>query len=245
MKRTLLIDGDIVAYQHAAQVETPIHWGDDIWTLHADAKECKQRIKDWLEWLMEENEADEMILYLSCASNFRKDLEESYKANRKDKRKPIILKAIREWLIEEYDARILPRLEADDAIGIALTSGEYGDDCIAVSIDKDFDTIPGKHFNWNHKDGVREVTEEEADYNFFTQTLTGDSTDNYPGCPGVGPKKAEKILDGVEDYWGAVLAAYEKAGLGEDVALTQARMARILRDGEYDKETNNVRLWRP
>ena len=223
MKRILLIDGDIVAYQHASQVETPVHWGDDIWTLHADAKECKQRIKDWLGWLMEETEADEM----------------------KDKRKPIILKAIREWLMEEYGAIIRPRLEADDAIGIALTSGEHGDDCIAVSIDKDFDTIPGKHFNWNRKEGIREVTEKEADHNFFTQALTGDSTDNYPGCPGVGPKKAEKILDGVEDYWQAILKAYEKAGLGEDVALTQARLARILRDGEYNNKTNKIRLWRP
>tara|TARA_R110002110_G_scaffold3563_2_gene18211 strand:- start:527 stop:1264 length:738 start_codon:yes stop_codon:yes gene_type:complete len=244
MKKTLLIDGDIVAYQHATKVETPIHWGDEIWTLHADAKECKMRIRDWLKWAVEETGVDDMLIYLSSTENFRKDLAESYKANRKDKRKPIILTAIREWMLEEFDAIILPRLEADDAIGIALTSGKHGD-CIAASIDKDFDTIPGKHFNWNAKNGIREISTKEADRNFFRQALTGDSTDNYGGCPGIGPKKADKILDGAKDYWEAVLAAYQKAGLGLEIALTQARLARILRHGEYNMKTNKIKLWRP
>ena len=40
-------------------------------------------------------------------------------------------------------------------------------------------------------------------------------------------------------------AAYAKAGFGEDYALTMARLARILRDGEYDFNTKKVNLWEP
>jgi DNA polymerase-1 len=87
---------------------------------------------------------------------------------------------------------------------------------------------------------VSEITEAEADRTHLIQTLTGDRTDGYPGCPGIGEKRAEAIADG---GWSAVVESYEKAGLGEEYALTQARMAYILRHGDYKRGT--VRLWTP
>jgi DNA polymerase-1 len=103
------------------------------------------------------------------------------------------------------------------------------------------------------------VSEPRADYWHMYQTLTGDSTDGYPGCPGIGPVKAEKILEGgyvVDDpgavktfnvnlAWGHVVAAYEKAGLSEAVALENARVARICRASDYSIKTKEVRLWTP
>ena len=79
------------------------------------------------------------------------------------------------------------------------------------------------------------------------QTLTGDVTDNYKGCPGVGPKGAEKILAGleVEEMWPAVLEKFEKAGLFKEEALVQSRIAHILHPSEYDVDTHEVRLWDP
>jgi len=74
------------------------------------------------------------------------------------------------------------------------------------------------------------------------QTLMGDSTDNYKGCPKVGLKTAEKIL-AENSTWETVVAAFEKAGLSEEDALENARLARILRDGEYNNETGEVKLW--
>lgn len=45
---------------------------------------------------------------------------------------------------------------------------------------------------------------------FWTQMLTGDTTDNIPGCKGIGPKKAEKILAGLDakTYGAAVWSTY-------------------------------------
>jgi DNA polymerase-1 len=87
-----------------------------------------------------------------------------------------------------------------------------------------------------------DVSEREADRNHMIQTLTGDRTDGYPGCPGIGPARAEKIVDG---GWDAVVDAYVKAGLNEATALTQARLARILRKGDYVRKTGLVKLWTP
>jgi DNA polymerase-1 len=66
----------------------------------------------------------------------------------------------------------------------------------------------------------------------------------------VGIKTAEKIL-GTDinvpllDLWDKVLQAYDKKGYTEAEALQQARCARILRHGEYNKKTGEVKLWQP
>ena len=96
---------------------------------------------------------------------------------------------------------------------------------------------------------LREVTEEEADYNHMLQTLTGDAADGYPGCPGIGPKTAEKLLAGVgrtyAEMWPIVVEQYAKKGLSEGIALTQARIARICRRDDYDFKRKEVKLWNP
>ena len=39
----LLIDGDMVCFRVCASVEHEIEWGNDIWTLHVDLNEAKER----------------------------------------------------------------------------------------------------------------------------------------------------------------------------------------------------------
>jgi DNA polymerase-1 len=150
----------------------------------------------------------------------------------------MLLQWAREYLIEKYNTIIYRRLEADDVLGILSTANT---DTIVWSEDKDLLTVPARH--WINGEVVT-VTEEEANYNFFFQTLVGDSTDNYSGCPTVGPKTANKLLSN-GCRWDKVVAAYESKGLSEEVALENARLARILRNGEYDTDTGEVKLWHP
>jgi DNA polymerase-1 len=138
----------------------------------------------------------------------------------------------------KYNTIIYRRLEADDVLGILGTANT---DTIIWSEDKDLRTVPAKH--WIDGDVV-EISEEEADYNFYHQTLTGDSTDNYKGCPKIGGVTANKLLD-VDCSWDTVVNTFAKQGLGEAVAIEQARLARILRNGEYDTDTGEVKLWTP
>jgi DNA polymerase-1 len=104
-------------------------------------------------------------------------------------------------------------------------------------------TIPTRVFRPTTGESLN-ITKEEADKNFFIQALTGDATDGYKGLSGVGIKKAEAIL-GARPHWGAVEDAYVKAGYTKEEALTQARLARILRTQDWDYEKREVKLWTP
>jgi DNA polymerase-1 len=250
-KRTVLLDGDVVAYKVASKAEKPINWGDGMWTLHADEDEGKSILDAQLKALASELNAQKIIVALSCPSDecFRKEVFPAYKANRRDVRKPMILAALKQHFRDTQEVFERPKLEADDILGILATSptlvpGEK----IVASIDKDLKMIPGLHYHLEHKDrGVYSVTESEADYWHLFMTLTGDTTDGFPGCPGVGPVKATAILDTDVPVvqWEKVVNAYKKAGFDEAEALRQARVARILRRDDYDFKTKTVKLWEP
>ena len=257
VRRVLLIDGDIVAYQYAAQVEREIEWEDGIWSTTADADEAKALVEEWEARLQEKLQADELVYCMSdpARRNFRKEILPTYKANRAKTRPPMIRKELEAYLLAKPGAKSKPGIEADDVLGILATNPKLypGAEKIIVTLDKDLGTIPGLLYNWKKSDaGVVEVSLHDADFWHLTQTLTGDVTDGYAGCPGVGKVKAEKILFGVSPPWGtvreawaAVVDAFKKAGLGPVEALTQARVARILRHGEYDYRTNEPILWNP
>lgn len=255
MNNTLLIDGDIVAYKAAMACEEAINWGDDLWTLHGDLGQAKAHVDQIIDVWVEQLDADVVMVAITGNTNFRKDILSSYKENRKDQRKPVVLGALKEYLVKEYGALSVPELEADDVLGVWAT-GPFKDGII-VSIDKDFNQIPGFVFNPDKDTAPRFITVDQANYYHLYQTLIGDKTDGYSGCPGVGPVKAEKILMdekhwdehflycNVSSAWEAVMATYTKAGLGYEEALRQARVARILRYEDYDAMAMKPILWEP
>jgi len=251
--RTLLIDGDVIAYQFACASEVSINWGDDFWTLHADAKVAKTQMTESLEILKENLNADTIVIALSDSSReyFRKEILPTYKDNRSKVRKPIILKELRQFLRDNYKFYEKEALEGDDVLGILATHPKLvPGEKIVVSIDKDLLTIPGLHYNTRHpENGVVQVSEDLADYYHLFQTLTGDSSDGFSGCPGIGAKRAEQILamaDGDKSQlWPCVVKAFEDAGFGKEEALRQARVARILRADEYDYKIGQPILWKP
>ncbi|BAQ94092.1 nuclease [uncultured phage_MedDCM-OCT-S28-C10] len=248
-KSKLLIDGDIIAYQITSQIEEPIHWGNDLWTLHSDFRTAKDHFHTYIKTLKENLYLSDITIFLSDGSkNFRKQLYPDYKANRKNKRKPTCLPEMRKYMIEEFGAITEPRLEADDLLGIYSTKPSYKNS-IVVSLDKDLRTIPGKL----SPDGsnILKITKKKAIYNHATQILIGDTTDNYPGCPGIGPKTAAKLFADIEGastidpYWAIILKTYNKAGLTESDALTQARISYILQSKDYDFKNKKIKLWKP
>lgn len=248
----LLIDGDVLAYRTAAAYERPYDWGDDEWTLHTDAREVYQAMDDMLaelpEFLTERGYIiQETRVYLTdrTSTNFRVDLNPEYKANRKGQRKPIGLNAAVEYLRTVHGATSLPRLEADDCL--AMDASKTPGEAIIASVDKDFRQV-AQAFVVNPWDDVPEVEfmEPDAAEEFFlTQVLMGDRVDGYSGVPRVGPVTAEKLLAKHGVCWDTVVEAYEKAGMTEVDAISTARMAHLLRDGEYDEDDRTVKLWTP
>lgn len=242
MKNVLLIDGDILAYTIASNSEKAINWGNDFWTLHTDFKECKDKVKDYLKNVTDNFSAKKIYIFLSDTNNFRKQIYPAYKLNRTNKRKPTCLPEIRRHLFEEYEAISEPRLEADDLMGIFATDPDIKGNKIIVSIDKDLKTIPGNISI--DLETVEKITKKKAKYNHALQTLCGDSVDNFPGVPGVGPVKAAQILN-TKNLWSAIEESFIKAKLTKDDALLQARLAYILQHGDYDFKSKKIRMWRP
>ena len=240
---TGLVDADIIAYQAAAAAEHPYDWGEGLWTLHAFENEAIVHLENSVASIIEATGVTELKMALTSPNNWRQDVLPTYKMNRVGVRKPMLLPYMRRYLTEYYQTLQVPRLEGDDILGIE--SSQSGS-TIIISLDKDMRTIPGTHFHL----GTRQlftVSEAEADYNHLFQTLTGDATDGYSGCPGVGKVTAAKLLDGksYEEMWDVVVRAYKKAGLGEEEAIQQARVARICRASDFNSKTGEVILWNP
>jgi DNA polymerase-1 len=251
MKTIALIDGDVLVYRVAFAVEQGIDWGEGMHTLHADEGQAREAIDKLVAEILSDLETNDYHMALTCHEtvNFRKDFFPQYKENRTTLRKPLVWKFLREHLTEIYGAVTKSNIEADDILGIWATKLWTGKPRrIIVSVDKDMRSIPCSYWNMKKK-VMEEIDEATADYNFYWQTLVGDSTDNYPGCQGIGPKKATAILDNAKkqnaSLYRAVLLAFKKAGFGEEFALTQARCARILRAEDYDFTTQTPILWRP
>ena len=238
---TLLVDADIMVYKITSSTEEPTNWDGDLWTMHCDFAQAKKNISDTIDALVDKVKVDSVILCFSDKLNFRKDINLEYKLTRKKTRKPMCYVPALEFCKENYKYEIKPKLEADDVMGI-MASGDHEN--IIYSEDKDLLTIPGLHWDIK-KEVVWEQSKDHADYNFYKQTLTGDTTDGYNGCPTIGPKRAEAILENLtpSEMWSAVVDTYKSRMFGENYALLQARMARILRDGEYIN--NEPVLWSP
>jgi DNA polymerase-1 len=244
---TALIDADILVYQAAAASEKPIKWDNDLWTLHAYESDAIVTFLEHLNSVLVKVQADRYILAFSANDNWRKEVLPTYKANRTSVRKPMVLKDLREWAMKSHPYELWPTLEGDDVIGILATNNKFKpEEVVICSLDKDFKTIPGRHYNFG-RDEFFNIDVEQADYWHMIQTLTGDATDGYSGCPGCGPKTAEKILAPLlpDEYWTAVVKAYAAAGLSEEEALVQARVARICRATDYNFTTKQVKLWTP
>lgn len=249
-QRTLLIDADIVAFKFAAKAPRTFGFG----TAVDDLADVTPKVDQWLMDLKDQLKATDLIICLSCptAENFRLKFLPTYKGNRDYSKRPEHLSAIKDHMETSYPSYRKPELEADDIMGIlsthpTLVPGQK----IIVSEDKDMKTIPGWLFN-PAKDGKPWFMDQiGADYWHLYQTLCGDATDYYAGCPGIGDKKAQKALTGPDgpiefsEMWSAVVVLFASKGLSEEDALVQARVARILRYTDYQFQEKRVIPWTP
>jgi len=275
--RVLLIDGDTLVYQAGREAEQATDWGDGHWSLHAEEVDGARILDELIDRIREGTNAERVIVALSDYDNrgWRYDVMPDYKKARSGKKagngRPILWAYLRGYFQGKYETLIRPTLEGDDVLGILATINNPKlinprADRIICSIDKDLQSVPGYHLNFTKNITafgweVHHVNQAEADYFHYYQTLIGDTTDGYPGCPGIGAVTAKKILEvfctrdsddrivGFERTaaWAAVVKEYTKpkVGLTEDDALVQARVARICRANDYSFSEKKVILWNP
>jgi 5'-3' exonuclease len=177
-----LMDGDIYAFRVACTTEND------------NEAIAVYRVNEMIENTLAEVEASEYKLFLTSPDNFRKHIYPEYKANR-TATKPKHLQFLRDYLVESWQGTVAEKMEADDYLGI-----NQHESSIICSIDKDLLQVPGKHYNFVKKE-FYEVDVETGSRNFYTQLLTGDTSDNIKGIAGIGPVKAKKALaDATNEY---------------------------------------------
>ncbi len=236
----LLVDADYVVYKSCAGAETEIDWGDDVILVTSKFSEAYANVKRELLKIANNFlwDVPELILFFSDSVNFRKSIQPAYKGHR-NRKKPCGYKRVINRLKTEYNVVIMPTLEADDALGIYATQNPGN---VICSPDKDMRQIPGKLFDMSE---MMNVEKDEGEKWHLVQTLAGDQTDGYAGCPGLGVKRAITLFEEKGYSWKTVVEAFAEKDLSEDVALENARLAKILTASDYDFDKQQPILWTP
>lgn len=244
MKPVAYLDADILLYRACSFADS-----DFDGEVMGDWRQAMSNFVSMRDrWLKAVKHSDYFLVF-TTRGNFRYGLYPEYKAHRKSIPPHPAMRELKNELLTLQESIWEDGIEADDLIGIRCTESQ---NTVAVSADKDFATVPCKLYvpaSHGRTEGQWfSPTEDEANLSWMRQALMGDVTDNYKGIPKMGPVKAAKALPNeapVEVLWTWSKAAFKKAGLSEEYALTMMRLARILRTGEYDFETKEVKLWEP
>ena len=220
-----------------------------------------------LELLNKEKPTHLAVAFDTKSPTFRSEIFTEYKANRE--RQPediqVAIPIIKNFL-EHLNIKIveLDGFEADDIIGTlsSVLSEEEETQVFMMTPDKDFAQLVKENvflykpaFMGRGIDilGVKEVLEKfkikEVDQVIDFLGLQGDSVDNIPGIPGVGPKTAQKLLS----EYGSVEGILEnkekiKGSVGMKVrdntesALMSKELAKIKTDISLNIEINDLKI---
>lgn len=252
-----LIDADSLLYKAGFTFEDKTNWNetaieagvtdvDDI-SYTSDIVNAKNAIDGLIENILFKTGCNSVELWLTGNDNFRYDVLDSYKHNRKESRKPLGYAELWDYLVTKYGAHVATGYEADDVVVYKKTT--HHDDFFLCAIDKDvlLQTV-GTHYNYGRDEFIT-VTAKEADRFFYYQVLRGDNVDGYKGCKGIGDVKANKLLDLAEEagisYWTMVCTTYEDKGMAEEEAIQQARMASMHQLKELPDGSYTIELWTP
>lgn len=227
---------------------------------------------NFLYGIRDEHDPDYIAVVFDSGRSHRNELFPEYKATREKMPRELreSLPRVRE-LVEAFGDRVIAveGWEADDVIGtLAARAVEAGLEAVIVSGDKDFFQLvrPGVHLlnpgrggphgvaaNWVDERNAAEKFGVEPDRVVDYLALVGDSSDNVPGAPGIGPKTARTLLEtygGVEEileHAGEVKAKRPRESLlanREQVVLSKD-LVTIRTDVEVDADLEDLRVSEP
>ncbi|MDX1945615.1 MAG: DNA polymerase I [Pirellulaceae bacterium] len=207
-------------------------------------------VRDLLD-LIELRGADFLVAALDHPGpTFRHTLYEDYKSSREPM--PADLQLQMPVISRFLEALGIPTLsvagfEADDILATVARQVEAaGGECFLVTSDKDcrqllsdqvrmFNIRKGEFFDAN---SLRDTWGIRPDQVVDFQSLVGDSVDDIPGVPGIGPKNASELLTKYENLEGIFAHVDEVSGAkrkenlknGQATALASRQLARLATD---------------
>ncbi len=182
------------------------------------------------------------VIFDYSSKTFRNELYPEYKANRSAPPEDLIpqfgliRQATRAFNLPCVE---MEGFEADDLIATyARLAREAGGDTTVISSDKDLMQLVGATVGMydpmkDRQIGIPEVIEKwgvPPEKMVDLQALTGDSVDNVPGVPGIGPKTAAQLLEQFGDLDTLLARAGEiKQDKRRESIIANAEKARISR----------------
>lgn len=257
-----LIDSDILRYE-IGSIEMPHPFlGKEVTTPCSEDK-IQEILSDRIKQIKQAIGTDTVSYILTGKGNFRESVAdlEPYKGNRDGMVKPFHWITVDRLLKEDYGAIEVFGNEADDVLALTARAEQARGRVPAIcSRDKDLRMVSGWHYSWpcgeyQDEKPLYYISEDEGERWFWTQMLTGDSTDNIMGCgyrvdkiyktgakkgqpyrtrQGVGPKTAEGTLincKNTKDYFKLVRELYIKT-FGDDAEKRMLEMGRLLYIGQ-------------
>lgn len=255
-KRLLLIDGNSVAFRAFFALYTSLNSFTNADGLHTNAIFGFNKMLDIM--LAQVKPTDALVAFDAGKVTFRTKKYADYKGGRSktppelSEQMPEIRRLLTARGIKSYD---LPNFEADDIIGtMAKQAEQAGYTTTIFTGDRDLTQLTSATTSVAvSKKGVSEVetytpahVEEKLgvrpDQIIEIKGLQGDTSDNYPGVTGVGPKTAVNLIqkygtiDGVYDHIDEITAKKMKEHLVEDKdsAFSSRDLATIRRDAPVE-----------
>jgi len=239
--------------------EAAIHAGDTVEAFPRGKSDAADNTDTMMQNIVDNfDSVDNMQVWLTVpdlTQNFRYQVTDQYKANRKNFEKPFHYQTVRDRLLDAWDAQVSRAgWEADDELSAAGWAAWHhgGELPVICSIDKDLDTVPGKHYRWptHNKEGdFYYLTEEGARRVYWISVLTGDTADNIKGLHRIGPKRADSLLKDCntdKEYYDTCLKHWvinlEKEGYTQEEATEQMHTSCKLL---YLMRGDNDEGWRP
>ena len=237
MDPLILVDGSSYLFRafHAMPSLTNSH-GEPTGAIYGVVNMLKKLLTDYRPTRL-------AVVFDAKGETFRSELFREYKANRPSMPEDLA------GQIGDIHAAVramgLPLLcvegvEADDVIGtLARQAADEGTDVVIVSGDKDLTQLVGGRITMVDTmkdarydvDGVREKFGVPPEMIIDYLSLVGDTSDNIPGVPKVGPKTAVKWLEEYGSLDGVIAHADEikgKAGENLRANLEQLELSRRL-----------------
>jgi DNA polymerase-1 len=222
-----------------------------------------------LQSLLEDHDPEYVAVafdaFESDVPNFRKEMYEEYKANRDKMPEDLAVQVpkIRE-LVRALHIPILekPGLEADDLIATAARKAVDQDvEVCIISADKDLMQLLGPHIRMHDTMRDNTYTPESVEEKYgvppekqrYVMAMSGDSSDNIPGVPGIGPKTGGKLirkfgdLDGVYENIDKVGGKKRPKNLKEheEQARLSLELVTLKDDCDIDFDLEDLRLTKP
>jgi len=268
-RRTLyLIDGYALIYRaYFALIRNPLR------TSSGEETSAPFGMANFLVKLLDERKPDHVgVVMDSREPTFRHAAFPDYKATREKMPDDLATQLPRvHELFEAFRVPVIevPGQEADDVIGsLARKAAEAGLEVFIVSGDKDFYQLVDEHVKLLNpgRGGPGGVDEEVVDLSNAHQKFgvsplhvtdvlgfMGDSSDNVPGVPGIGPKTAQKLVE----EWGSMEDVYanldavgtakmrERLAEGRDAALLSKDLVTIRTDLDVELDLDALAVREP